>query len=142
MRMRLADWLADWLAPRMRLPHLAFAIAAGLIAICPGPVGAEQNDPFGPGFPPWPAPPNNGSWCREVKQCDRHHNCSYKEVCPPQSFASSYRWQVMDRWSPERLQQYDDAWCRSYGPPGSRDYQQCRENNYYTRLSAPNRWTR
>jgi len=37
---------------------------------------------------------------------------------------------------------YDDAWCRVYGPRGSPEYLQCRENNYYTRLSVPIRATK
>jgi len=32
---------------------------------------------------------------------------------------------------------YDDAWCRSYGPPGSPVYVQCRENLAFERASLP-----
>ena len=35
------------------------------------------------------------------------------------------------------ISRYDDAWCSSYGPPGSYVYAQCRENLYIERIELP-----
>jgi hypothetical protein len=123
--------------------QFAFAVAAVLINFVslPQPALASDGGLFGPGFPPWPAPPNSTSWCRREWQCGRSA-CGWHRICPPQSFISSYLWQVQDNVPPEALARYDDAWCRVYGPVGSREYWQCRENNYYTRLSVPIRATK
>jgi hypothetical protein len=102
---------------------------------------AGENGLFDPGFPPWPSPPNASSWCHRVWQCGRH-GCTWQGLCPPQTFATSYLWQVQDHWPAQALAGYDDAWCRIYGPPTSPDYKQCRVNNYYTRLSVPIRATK
>jgi hypothetical protein len=123
--------------------HFTFVIAFALINIASLPDAARGNEKglFSPGFPPWPTPPNIPSWCRYERQCG-HHGCSSRWVCPPQTFVSAYLWQVQDNTPPEALARYDDAWCRVYGPAGSPVYWQCRENNYYTRLSVPIRATK
>jgi hypothetical protein len=117
--------------------------AFALINIASLPDAARGNETglFSPGFPPWPTPPNVLSWCRYERQCG-HHGCASRWVCPPQTFVSAYLWQVQDHTPPEALARYDDAWCRVYGPRGSPEYLQCRENNYYTRLSVPIRATK
>jgi hypothetical protein len=122
--------------------RVALAVTSGLIgfALLPHAARAGESGLFAPGFPPWPAPPNASSWCRRVWQCGRHR-CVWQGLCPPQTFATSYLWQVQDHWPAEALAGYDDAWCRIYGPPTSPDYRQCRVNNYYTRLSVPIRAT-
>jgi hypothetical protein len=123
--------------------YFTFAIAFALINIASFPDAARGNESglFSPGFPPWPTPPNIPSWCRYERQCGRH-GCASRWVCPPQTFVSAYLWQVQDNTPPEALARYDDAWCRVYGPRGSPDYLQCRENNYYTRLTVPIRATK
>jgi hypothetical protein len=123
--------------------HLTLAIAFALInaASSTDAARAGESGLFSPGFPPWPAPPNASSWCRREWQCGRH-GCSWQGLCPPQTFATSYLWQVQDHWPADALAGYDDAWCRIYGPPNSPDYRQCRVNNYYTRLSVPIRATK
>jgi hypothetical protein len=123
--------------------YFTFVIAFVLINIASLPDAARANESrlFSPGFPPWPTPPNIPSWCRYERQCG-HHGCSSRWVCPPQTFVSAYLWQVQDNTPPEALARYDDAWCRVYGPAGSPVYWQCRENNYYTRLSVPIRATK
>ena len=123
--------------------HFAVAIAFALINIASLPDAAWGNESglFSPGFPPWPTPPNLLSWCRYERQCGRQ-GCASRRICPPQTFVSAYLWQVQDHTPPEALARYDDAWCRVYGPAGSPVYWQCRENNYYTRLSVPIRATK
>jgi hypothetical protein len=123
--------------------YFAFAIAFALIDVGspPSAVRADESGLFAPGFPPWSAPPNASSWCRREWQCARH-GCAWRLICPPQTFVTSYLWQVQDHWPAQALARYDDAWCRVYGPPTSPDYRQCRENNYYTRLSVPIRETK
>jgi hypothetical protein len=120
-----------------------FATAFALINVASLSYAARGSERglFSPGFPPWPAPPNVTSWCHYERQCDRH-GCSSQWFCPPQTFVSAYLWQVQDNTPPDALARYDDAWCRVYGPRGSREYWQCRENNYYTRLSVPIRATK
>ena len=112
--------------------YFTFAIAVALINIASFPDAARGHESglFSPGFPPWPTPPNVPSWCRYERQCGRH-GC-----------VSAYLWLVQDNTPPEVLARYDDAWCRVYGPRGSPEYLQCRENNYYTRLSVPIRATK
>jgi hypothetical protein len=123
--------------------HVALAVASALIglAVLPHAARAGENGLFAPGFPPWPAPPNAASWCHRAWQC-AHNACFFQWLCPPQTFATSYLWQVQDHWPAQALAGYDDAWCRIYGPPTSPDYRQCRVNNYYTRLSVPIRATK
>jgi len=113
------------------------AVAFALINVASSPHAARAVDGlFGPG-----APQNSSSWCRREWQCGRH-GCAWQGLCPPQTFATSYLWQVQDHWPAQALAGYDDAWCRIYGPPTSPDYTQCRVNNYYTRLSVPIRATK
>ena len=123
--------------------HTVLAIAAVAVLSAGGPLGqALAGDPTSlSAYPPWPTPPNIARWCHQEWQCGPR-GCGWQQTCPPQTFVSSYEWQVQNHDSPEALARYDDAWCRTYGPPGSREYLQCRENNYYTRLSVPNRMTR
>jgi len=123
--------------------HVALAGASALIglAVLPHAARAGENGLFAPGFPPWRAPPNAASWCHRAWQC-AHNACFFQWLCPPQTFATSYLWQVQDHWPAPALAGYDDAWCRIYGPPTSPDYRQCRVNNYYTRLSVPIRATK
>jgi hypothetical protein len=116
---------------------LTFINTAGLT----GATYAQDRWLFGPGYPPWPTPSNASSWCQQRWYCGQH-GCKWQRICLPQSFATSYIWQVQDNWPPQALARYDDAWCRIYGPPGSAVYRQCRENNYYTRLSVPIRATK
>ena len=123
--------------------YLMLAIAFALVntASSTDATGAGESGLFSPGFPPWPTPPNASSWCHRVWQCDRH-GCAWQGLCPPQTFATSYIWQVQDHWPAQALAGYDDAWCRIYGPRTSPDYRQCRVNNYYTRLLVPIRATK
>jgi hypothetical protein len=121
---------------RHRFP---FAMAAAVIDLAALTGAAYAQERWS--FRPWLSPPNVTLFCQQRWQCGPH-GCGWQRICAPQTFASSYLWQVRDNWPPEALARYDDAWCRVYGPPGSWDYGQCRVNNYYTRASVPIRQTR
>ena len=84
--------------------HLTLAIAFAVISAGSSTdvARAGESGLFSPGFPPWPAPPNASSWCRREWQCGRH-GCSWQGLCPPQTFATSYLWQVQDHWPAEAL---------------------------------------
>jgi hypothetical protein len=122
--------------------HVALAFVSALIgfAVLPDAARAGGSGLFGAGFPPW-ASPAEPLFCLQRWQCGRY-GCSWQRICAPQTFASSYLWQVQDNWPPQALARYDDAWCRVYGPPGSWANRQCHVNNYYTRLSVPIRQTK
>jgi hypothetical protein len=120
------------------LAFAALGIAAAAIAGSPGPANAGHVR-----HRPRIVVPLSSSQtlCNQAWLCDAR-GCGWREYCSPQTFSSAYEWQVIDKWPPELLAQYDDEWCRTYGPRGSPVYNQCRQNNYYTRLTVPIRRTK
>ena len=119
---------------------IALAAALSVASFVAGLDSAQAGDEYRIGGP---TPPASPFWtlCHPERLCGPH-GCRTHTYCPPQTFASSYLWQVQDHWPAEALARYDDAWCRSYGPRGAPDYMQCLANNFYMRLSVPLRQTR